>query len=122
MKWVLGIFILATALSMAGCVTKSKAQAMARQAYLDGQRSAFASMKVQQNVAVLGDVDHHQVPWVDGLTLAQAIATAHYNGLHDPKVILINRRGEIGHINPRDLLHGRDIPLDPGDIVTVSEH
>ncbi|HEU5397420.1 MAG TPA: hypothetical protein VFV81_09645 [Verrucomicrobiae bacterium] len=122
MKLFFSLLALGLALTLTGCVTKAKAQAMARQAYLDGQRSAFASMRSEKNIAVLGDVDNHQVPWVDGLTLAQAIATARYNGLHDPKLITINRNGETGQVNPRDLLHGRDIPLEPGDIITVSEH
>lgn len=95
---------------------------MVRQAYHQGEQAAFASMNAdRQNVVVLGDVENHEVPFVAGLTLAQAIATARYDGLHDPKEIILNRHGEIGQINPKELLRGGDVPLEPGDIITVNE-
>lgn len=120
MKVLFGILVLLLAAAMSGCVTKSKATAMARQAYLAGQKDALSNLPGV--VVVLGDVEIHQVPWVEGLTLAQAIATAKYNGLHDPKDILLRRQGEEGRVNAKDLLRGTDVPLEPGDIITVNEH
>ena len=120
MRFLSGILILTLAVVANGCVTKSKANAMAREAYFAGKRDALAN--VRANVIVLGNVEIHEVPWVEGLTLAQAIATARYTSLHDPKEIILRRQGEEGRISPKDLLHGRDFPLEPGDIITVNEH
>jgi hypothetical protein len=80
------IFIAALTLAAAGCVTKSRADAQARGAFIAGQQAAYQSMgQTQTDVVVLGNVDKHEIPWVTGLTLAQAIATANYNGDHGPR-------------------------------------
>ena len=56
------------------------------------------------------------VPWVEGLTLAQAIATAKYTGLRNPKAITITRQGGEISVDPRDLLGGHVVvPLQSGD-------
>jgi hypothetical protein len=105
-----------------GCVTKTQADARARQAYLAGQQAAYASMSGQgQVVVIIGPVEHPQVPWVEGLTLAQAIATANYTNRHNPKAITIIRQdGEIT-VDPRDVLGGNLVPLQPGDRVMIQE-
>ncbi len=104
-----------------GCVSKSKAKADARAAYVAGQRDAFASIAAAQNtnIKVNGPVQNPTVPWVEGLTLAQAIATANYTGREAPKEIILLRRGESATIAPRDLLNGGDVPLEPGDAITL---
>jgi hypothetical protein len=56
---------------------------------------------------------------VEGLTLAQAIATANYTARGNPQEILLLRRGENASIDPRDLLNGHDVPLEPGDTITL---
>jgi hypothetical protein len=66
-------------------------------------------------------VQKSEVPWVEGLTLAQAIATANYTGFHNPKGITITRQGEQASINPKDLLNGHVVPLEPGDTITIRE-
>ena len=66
-------------------------------------------------------MEHPNVPWVEGLTLSQAIATANYTGLHNPKDITITRQGEQASINPKDLLNGHVVPLEPGDTITIRE-
>ena len=110
------------ALVAAGCVTRSQANAQARAAYLASQKDALASMAGQgQGVTIVGSVQHPNVPWVEGLTLAQAIATADYTGHHNPKVITITRQGEEISVNPRDLLSGHVVPLQPGDTITIRE-
>ena len=111
--------ILSLALVTAGCVTKSQADAQARAAYIAGQQAAYKSMGTQANVVVLGDVQKHEVPWVEGLTLAQAIATANYNGLHDPRVIIVRRDGVDTTVDPKKLLNGDDATLQAGDVITV---
>jgi hypothetical protein len=66
-------------------------------------------------------VQNPDVPWVEGLTLAQAIATANYLGQHDPKEIIITRQGENAILAPKMLLYGHDVPLEPGDTITIHE-
>lgn len=117
------VFILFLALAAGGCVTKSKATANARAAYLAGQNAVLSQQQAQQrtSIAVIGSVENPEVQWVEGLTLAQAIATANYTGFREPKEIILTRRGEDGRINPKDLLHGADVPLEPGDMITIHE-
>ena len=111
------------ALVAAGCVTKSQARAEAQAAYLAGQNDALAKMAADQHpsVFIVGPVQKSEVPWVEGLTLAQAIATAKYLGQHDPKEIIITRRGETAKLAPKMLLIGSDVPLEPGDTITIHE-
>jgi hypothetical protein len=66
-------------------------------------------------------VEHPNIPWVEGLTLSQAIATADYTSHHNPKAITITRQGEGISVNPRDLLGGHVVPLEPGDTITIRE-
>ena len=108
--------------ALCGCVTKSKAQDQAQQAYLAGQNAALRQQQPQApGVTVVGPVRCSNVPWVDGLTLAQAIATANYLGQHDPKEIIITRRGESAKLAPKMLLNSADVPLEPGDTITIGE-
>ncbi len=118
LPWCLAILIV---LPFCGCVTKSTAKADASAAYLAGQKDAFATIAATQrtSITVVGRVENSQVPWVEGLTLAQAIATANYTGVGSPKEIILLRRGERATINPKDLLNGHDVPLEPGDTITI---
>ena len=119
MKTLIALFLLL--LTASGCVTKSKARADARAAYLTGQKDAFATIAATQRtgIKVQGSVQHSEVSWVEGLTLAQAIATANYTAHGNPKEIILLRRGESATIAPRDLLNGNDVPLEPGDIIEL---
>jgi hypothetical protein len=117
------ILLLSAAL-ICGCVTKSKAQARAQEAYVAGQNAALREQEAQTQspgVTVIGPVQNPDVPWVEGLTLAQAVATAHYLGQHDPKEIIITRQGESAKLAPKMLLIGTNVPLEPGDIITIHE-
>jgi hypothetical protein len=103
-----------------GCVTKAQANAQAREAYMAGQRAALASVAGEgQVIQIDGPVKRAQVPWVEGLTLSQAIATAQYTGRHNPRTITITRQGETIGVNPRDLLNGHVVLLEPGDAVKI---
>jgi hypothetical protein len=116
------IFFGALVLTLAatGCVSQSKADTEARAAYLAGQQAAYQSLGgAITDVVILGDVQKHEVPWVDGLTLAQALATANYLGSHDPQDIILKRNSVETEINPKDLLNGRNIELKPGDVISV---
>jgi hypothetical protein len=116
--------LVSSAMLFCGCVSKSKAQARAQQAYLAGQNAALRQQQADAptpGVTVIGPVQNPDVPWVEGLTLAQAIATAKYLGQHDPKEIIITRQGESAKLAPKMLLNGADVPLEPGDIITIHE-
>lgn len=105
----------------AGCTTDSQARAQARAAYLAGQNAALRQQLQAQTpgVTVNGPVKNPRVPWVDGLTLAQAIATADYLDSHPPKTITITRDGESASLDPKVLLDGTDIPLEQGDVIEI---
>jgi hypothetical protein len=113
------------ALAVGGCVSKSKAQAQARTAYLAGQQEAMMRMQQAQMqgqgpcVTVNGEVRNHVVPWEEGMTLAKALLAADYFGTTDPGQIIIVHNGAATRVDPRLLLSGKDIPLQPGDIVQL---
>ena len=116
--------LLLSAVLFCGCETKSQAQARAQAAYLAGQNAALRQQQAQEQapgVTVIGPVQNSDVPWVEGLTLAQAIATARYLGQHDPKEIIITRQGESAKLAPKMLLNGADVPLEPGDTIVIHE-
>ena len=120
--WFGGILALLMATSFCGCVTRAQARAQAQAAYLAGQNDALAKMAGQgQGIVIVGPVEHPNVPWVEGMTLSQAIATANYTSIHNPKTIIITRQGEQAVISPKVLLNGHVVPLEPGDTITIRE-
>jgi hypothetical protein len=90
-------------------------------AFLAGQNAALMQQQAAQfsGVTVVGPVQNHQVPWVAGLTLAQAIATANYVDSQEPKEITITRQGEKAELDPKVLLDGVPVPLEPGDMIEI---
>jgi len=106
---------------LASCTTRSAAQANAREAYLAGQNAALQKQLASQapGVTVMGPVQTPQVPWVAGLTLVQAVATANYLGAQAPKEIIITRQGEIATLPATVLLNGVPVPLEPGDVIEL---
>lgn len=105
----------------AGCTTRSQARSQAQEAFLAGQNAALRQQLQDQTpgVTVNGPVQNPRVPWVEGLTLAQAIATADYLDSHPPKTITITRNGESASLDPKVLLNGTDIPLEQGDVIEI---
>ena len=118
-----GMLLLAA--TFGGCVSKSKAKAQARAAYLAGQQQAMIRMQQAQMqgqgpcVTVNGEVRNHVVPWAEGMTLAKALVAADYSGAAEPSQILIVHNGIATRVQPGQLLSGVDIPLQPGDIVQL---
>jgi hypothetical protein len=115
------------AVASAGCVSKSKANAQARKAYIAGQQETMMRMQQMQTqgqgpcVTVNGEVRNHVVPWTEGLTLAKALVAADYLGAADPAQIIILHNGIGRRVEPRQLLSGVDIPLQPGDVVHLMQ-
>ncbi len=106
---------------LSGCTTRSEAAAEAHAAYLAGQNSALGQEQASQSpgVTVVGPVQNPKVPWVAGLTLAQAVATANYLDSHPPEHIIIVRQGESAKLDPDVLLNGATVPLEPGDVIEI---
>src|SRR5205807_3681366 len=80
-----GVFsLLATAVlvASAGCMTKAKARAQARDAFIAGQQESFRQMQQNQTptVTFFGPVNNAAVLWTKDLTLAQALLKAEYTG------------------------------------------
>ena len=119
----LGLLFLA--FSQAGCVTKSKAQAQARDAFAAGQQQALAMSRVQQaqgpTITVIGQVRNGVIPWTPDLTVAKAIVTADYYGTSDPHKIFLVHNGKATSIDSKQLLSGEDLPVQPGDVVQIMQ-
>ena len=114
------VILLVLAFAIAGCTTKSRSQMRARQAYLEGQNAALKQQQATgAGITVIGAVQASFVPWVAGLTLAQAIATANYIGVNEPKQIIITRHGESAMLDAKVLLDGKDIPLETGNVIEL---
>jgi hypothetical protein len=118
--FVLALSFLAAAL-LDGCTTKSTAQTKVQQAFLAGQNAALQQQQASQfsGVTIIGPVQNPRVPWVAGLTLSQAIATANYLDSHEPGQIVITRQGESAQLDPKVLLNGVTVPLEPGDMIEI---
>lgn len=103
-----------------GCSSRTKQlesqHAMLRQQNAALQRQLAAS---QRGVTIIGPVENSFVPWVAGLTLAQALATANYLDPNEPKEIIITRQGETASLDAQALLSGATVPLEMGDVIEV---
>ena|SRR5579859_5375588 len=108
---------------MSGCISKATARAQARAAFVAGEQQAMQNMELLRNrgptVTVVGEVKNNLVPWTNGLTLGQAMVDAQYFGDVDPKQILVVREGRATPYDPKQLLKGEDVPLEPRDVVVI---
>lgn len=122
MKFCLAFLLLA--LAATGCMSKSTARLREQNAFLAGQNAALQQEAAQADeqtpgVTIVGSVQHPHVPWITGLTLTQAIATANYVGTDAPKEIILTRNGESATMPANVLLNGAKIPLEIGDVIEL---
>ena len=104
----------------AGCVSKSKANAQARAAFMAGQRQGMAMAAKHPSVVVIGNVKTQLVPWSQDLTLTKAVVAAEYRGANDPSEIIVKRTAQADlHFRAQQLLEGQDMPLQAGDEVEI---
>lgn len=115
------VIILLFALAVGGCTTRSNANAQAQAAFQAGRIAELEQQQQSQtpSVTIIGPVQNKQVPWVTGLTLTQAIATANYLDSRAPKQIIITREGESATLDAKVLLNGVVIPLEAGDAIEL---
>ena len=120
MKTFLVLLLVLTA-AVAGCTTRSKANARAREAFVAGQRAGLAQTDEARrtSIRVLGLVRQPEIAWMEGLTLARVIAAAGYSDARDPRTIVVIRQRERIPFDPQALLRGDDLPLEPGDTVEI---
>src|SRR5690348_2413185 len=106
---------------ISGCATKSKVKSDEQNAFLAGQNALLRQQQAQQfpTVTILGPVQNHAVPWVAGLTLVQAVATANYLEAKAPTEVVITHQGESATLDGNILLSGAEIPLEAGDAVEL---
>ena len=110
-------------LSISGCVSKARAKRDAQAAFIAGQKEAV--MRIQQEssqepkVTVNGPVRNGVLPWTEDLTLAKAIVEAEYTAPGNPAEVFLVRSGRAFRIETKEILSGRDIPLQPGDIIQL---
>ena len=124
MKIWFAILPLAAGIFAGGCANSANARLREQNAWLAGQNSVLQQQQAQTatqspGVTIVGAVQHPQVPWVTGLTLAQAITTANYVGTDEPKQIILSRHGQSAAMDANVLLNGTDIPLEIGDIIEL---
>jgi hypothetical protein len=128
LKFLQSIFIgawgvLLVVVLASGCVSKSTAQAQARAAFLQGQQQALERMQQTQprgpTVTFIGEVRNQLIPWTADLTLARAIVAADYFGANDPSAIVVIRDGQQTAYDPKKLLQGNDVLLEPRDVVEI---
>ena len=116
----MALLVVVLALSAAGCVSKSQSRLESQNAFLAGQNAELRQRLAQYNgITFIGAVQNTQVPWVAGLTLAQAVATANYTGQDEPRAVVITRQGDSAVLDASVLFSGKDIPLESGDIVEI---
>jgi hypothetical protein len=113
--------VLTLAVGSGGCAMRSQPQTDVQAAYVAGQRDAYARIAAMQrtSIVIFGPVQNPEVQWTEGLTLAQAILAANCTDPGNPKEIILMRAGETTVIDPKDLLRGNDVPLQPGDTITL---
>jgi hypothetical protein len=116
--------LLAATFAITGCASKSQARLREQNAYLAGQNAVLMQQAAQSGaqspgVTVVGAVQQSHVPWIAGLTLAQAVATAGYIGQNEPQQIIITRQGESATLDAGVLLGNAPIPLEIGDIIEL---
>jgi len=128
MRFASAILMLILTLAATGCVSRSQARKDEQTAYLAGQNQVLRQQLQQQqaqaalpSVTVIGPVQNGTVPWVAGLTLAQAVATANYLDANPPQKIILTRQGDSATLDAHILINGPDVPLENGDIIELRQ-
>jgi hypothetical protein len=85
-----------------------------------GMSPQNAGQQQPQTILVQGNVKNHILGWTEDLTLAQALIDADYQGLTNPRTIVVIRQGQANMIDVNKFLRGKENPpLLPGDIIEL---
>ena len=107
--------IIAT-LSAVGCKSKQVKGQAPPPVYAD---PAAAMQQAQGVVHVRGDVRNRIIHWSDDLTLAGALVEADYIGRMNPLSVTVTRGRKVTRFSAAGLLSGRDMFLQPGDVIDI---
>ncbi|HMP84324.1 MAG TPA: hypothetical protein PKA41_16620 [Verrucomicrobiota bacterium] len=121
MKLLLTCLLLGVA--ACGCTTKSRARSQAEAAYNAGRAAAYQQMldEHRTTIRVLGNVRNPEFPWLQDLTLMEALVEADYHGSRDPRGITIIRKREPIPVDMKAFLGGEDVLLEPGDTIELRQ-
>ncbi len=118
--FLLGVLLLGS--SLQGCVSQTKARADAQAAFAAGQRQALV-IGQQPNqgpvVTLIGEVKTPVLTWAPDLTLARAIVLSEFYGATEPAEIFVYRQGRAMRFTAEELLKGKDVFLQPGDVIQL---
>lgn len=109
------------AIGLCGCVSKSRADKKAQEAFILGQQTAIQQIQnAPKIITVHGDVQNNIIPWTSDMTLAKAILAAKWRGLREPKFVTIIRGEESYKLKMSDFITaGEDLPLEAGDVIIL---
>lgn len=108
-----------------GCVSKSASRERAHKAFLEGQRTGAASAQStlqtqSKSVMVVGEVRNPVVPWIEGLSLTQAIIAAQHAGPRSPRAVILRHGAESATFETGFVMqNGHTILLEPGDVIEL---
>lgn len=105
---------------MTGCTSNIRARAQAEAAFHAGQQQALRQTEARRNaISFTGPVLNPLVPWMEDMTLGQAIGAAGWNGKGDPRLIILTRGKEVITMSPEQMLEAAEEPALPGDHVDM---
>jgi hypothetical protein len=113
--------LMTIAVSLTGCASRPGQATKAQQQFAAGQESILNLLQ-QSGIAVVRVVGPFQRPmlaWKPGMTLAQVILEAGYLEARQPGQIFIERGGTVLPIELAELLDGKDVPVESGDVIHV---
>lgn len=118
---LLPLSLLLLMLAAGGCASRARSEARMQAAFAAGQQHAMTQLLEDRrtSIRVIGTVRHPEIPWMEKLTLAEALVAAEYTSHRDPRQIVIIRRGERLPVDPQALLRGKDFLLAPGDTIEL---
>lgn len=117
--------VLLVLVGLPGCTSRKAANRQAAVAYQMGLSGAqiraqqAEDRQRRQVIALTGTVRLTEIPWFEGMGVAEALLQAEYTGLTNPFRVLIYRAEKVEVLSVKALLAGEDIFLQPGDLLQV---
>ena len=112
--------ILVLTLAGLGCKSKQVTAKTPPPAYVDPAAAQEAMRQAQMVVRIRGEVRNPIIPWSENLTLAGALVEADYVGRWDPLSVTVTRGRKVQRFSASALLSGKDMFLEPGDLIQIN--